>query len=159
MAKARKTVAELGKLLAEAAKAIDVLRARRKALAEDVTALSAEIDQMRGETVGAPVQEVPVPAKPARKKAAKKRIRRVAKAQKAAKKSGRKTRRPGTREAMLEILRASEKPLRVAQIVERLAASGCKTKSVNPKNMVGAMLAQSADFERVARGLYAVKKR
>ena len=159
MAKARKTVSELGKLLADTEKAIDVIRARRKALAEDVTALSAEIAQMRGETVAAPFQAAAVPAKPARKRAAKKRIRRVAKAPKAAKKSGRKTRGPGTREAMIEILRASETPLRVAQIVERLAASGCKTRSVNPKNMVGAMLTQSADFERVERGLYTVKKR
>ena len=159
MAKARKTVAQLGKLLAEAEKAIDALRVRRKVLAEDVTALSAEIAEMRGETVDAPVHAAPVPAKPARKKAAKKRIRRDAKPPKVAKKSGRKVRGPGTREAMLEILRTSEKPLRVAQIVERLAASGCKTKSVNPKNMVGAMLTQSADFERVERGLYTVKKR
>ena len=159
MAKARKTVAQLGKLLAEAEKAIDVLRVRREALAEDVRALSAEIAEMRGETVDATVEVAAVPAKPARKKAAKKRIRRDAKAPKVAKKSGRKTRAPGTREAMIEILRASETPLRVAQIVERLAASGCKTKSVNPKNMVGAMLVQSADFERVERGLYTVKKR
>ena len=154
MAKARKTVAQLGKLLAEAEKAIDVLRVRREALAEDVRALSAEIAQMTGETDGAPV-----PAKSARKMAATKRIRKASRVPKAAQKSGGKTRGPSTREAMIEILRTSEKPLRVAQIVERLAASGCKTKSVNPKNMVGAMLAQSSDFKRVGRGLYTVRKR
>ena len=159
MARARKTVAELRELLVEAEKAIEALRVRRKALAEDVRALSAEIVQMRGEAVDAPVQADPAPTKLAREKATKKRVRRAAEAPKVAKKPGRQTRGPSTREAMLEILRASERPLRVAQIVGRLAASGCKTKSVNPKNMVGAMLAQSSDFKRVDRGLYTVKTR
>ncbi len=107
------------------------------------TSLTQPSWKLTGRTAGAPVRAV-APATPTRKKTAKKRAR--------------KSRGPSTREAMIEILRASEKPLRVAQIVERLAASGCETKSVNPKNMVGAMLAQSSDFKRVDRGLYTVKK-
>ena len=95
MAKTVKTVAELGKLLAEEHKAIEMLRARREALAEDMTALATEIAQIRGKTAEAPVQAAPAPAKPARKnvarkRGAKKRAPKVRKPPKASKKSVRK---------------------------------------------------------------------
>ena len=156
MAKSVKTVADLGKLIAEEEKAIAALRSKREALAAKVAELAAEIAQLRG----APAAEAEPKAKPAAKKRGRKPGKKaVAKpAGKAAVKRGRKRSGTSTREIIIGILRDADKPMRAAEIAERLAAAGAQSKSSNPKNVVSALLAQSKEFKRVDKGLYTVKK-
>lgn len=155
MAKSVKTVADLGKLLAEEEQAIAALKSKRQALAAEVAELAAEIAELKGAPVAAPKPKAEAPAKPGRKPG-KEPGRKPAK--KAAAKRGRKRSGTSTRDIIVGILRDSDKPMRAAQIAERLVAAGAKTKSKNPKNMVSALLAQSKEFKRVDKGLYTVKK-
>jgi len=49
------------------------------------------------------------------------------------------------------------KPMRAAEIAEKLPETGFKTKSKGVRNMVSAVLGQSKDFRRVRKGLYTVR--
>ena len=137
MARVSKTVSEVAKLLAVEEKAIRHLREKRQAIEGDLDKLAAEIAALKGGGKGLKGGSLGVG-----------RVRR------------RKPRAGGKslREAMAEVIKKAGKPLRAAEIADKLSSVGYKTQSTDPRNMVSAMLAQSSDFRRVKKGLYVVKK-
>ena len=141
MARVGKTVAAIAKLLADELDVVQELRAQRVALQKELNALAAEIASLKGAGIG-------VSAKVGRK----------------GKRSGKRRGRPpghrgkGLKAVVVEILTKAGNPLRAGEIASKLAETGYKTSSSDPRNMVSATLAQGKQFKRVRRGLYALKK-
>ncbi len=127
---------------------------RREALTTQLQEIATQIAALGGQAAPKPKAEVEAekPKKPAKAKRAKKKaVSRPAKA----KKQGR---RITLREAIGKILAGAGKPMRASEIAPLLKATGVKTRSKSPGNLVSATLAQSKEFRKVATGLYTVAK-
>jgi hypothetical protein len=138
MPKSVRTLADLEKLLAAEGQAVARLRQKRQALEAQLDELAGVISRFRG---GREKTAAAAPVRP----------RRVVR---------RKRRRGGKtlRAAIAEVLGGSSKPMRARDIAQKMGAAGFKTSSKNLNNMISATLAQTGDFKRVGKGLYALKK-
>jgi len=141
MPRVGKTVAAIARLLADELTVVQELKAQRKALQKELSALAAEIASLKGgKIVGA--------AKVGRK---------GRRGRKRGRPPGRRTGK-GLKAVVVEIMGKTGKPMRAGEIAQKLADAGYKTSSGDPRNMISATLAQGKEFKRVRRGLYALKK-
>lgn len=130
----------------------EALEARRQELAAQIEELAAQLAVLKGEpapaAAPAAVEAAPAPARRGRPKG-KRRVGRP------------RGKRGGLtlREAIAQILAASDMPLRAKQIAGRLQDQGYTTTSKNPINMVSALLGQTKAFRRVRKGLYTLDRR
>ena len=134
------SIADLKKAIARAEQRAAGLEKKRANLLAQVGKVDAEIAALRGE-----VQPTPVPAAPKAKKKRK---------EKAKAKTGRK----GTLiEAIADVLKAADSPMKVAQIAKAVVKAGYKTESKDVPNVIRGALTRVPGIKKVSRGQYTMK--
>jgi len=132
------SIADLQKALAKAEQRIAALEKKRANLLAQVGKVEAEIAVLRGE--GKPT---PAPAAPKAKRKGMKKAKR-----------GRK----GTLiEAIVNVLKAADSPMKVAEIAKAVVKGGYKTKSKNVPNVIREALTRVPGIKKASRGQYTMK--
>ena len=137
------TIAQLERALANTKQKIQGLKERRKKLLAQVADVDKQIAELAGEPV-APVADeeapAPTPAKRKRRRKLPKNTMTLA-------------------DAVAKVLGEAKEPMRAGGIAEAVTALGYKSKGQRLSKQVAIAATQDERVEKVARGLFALKKK
>ncbi len=136
------SIAQLEKALASTKHQIQTLKDRREMLLAQIAKVDKNIAQLAGEPVApAAEQKAPTraPAKPKKQRKLPKNTMSL-------------------NDAIVKVLGEAKKPLRVAEIAEAVEAAGYTTTSKTFAKQVSGIAAEEKRVEKVARGLFVLKK-
>src|SRR5262249_11215440 len=106
---------------------------------------------------GASKRKASQPAKPEQKRAAEKPAKEQTNAKPAH--GERRGKTPPLREALLDVLKSSRKPLSGSELADRVLKSGYKSNSKKFRDVVWSMLGQMDDVEHVRGKGYQLKRK
>lgn len=134
------SIADLQKALAKAEQRIAALGKKRANLLAQVGKVDVEIASRRGE-----VKSTPAPAAPEAKRKRNKEA------------TAKRGRRGTLIEAIVNVLKAADSPMKVAETAKAVVKAGYKTKSKNVPNVIREALTRVPGIKKASRGQYTMK--